>query len=122
MTFEYTPEIVAELTQRYNAAKAEGYPATVAFVEEFSDEMGLKPAQVRAKLVSLDEVEYMAKPKVRKTVATKDKLVAAIAKQIEVDEEVLDSMSKATKNALVLVFGKVNALRKEAGRDTVTVK
>ena len=122
MTFEYTKEIVADMVETYNAAREDGYDATVVAVEVLAERYGITVGRVRAKLVNLDEVEYLTKPKTRKTVATKDKLVAALAEALEIDEETLDTMAKATKTALVKVFGKVNALREEAGRDTVAIK
>lgn len=120
MTFEYTKEITENMVATYKEAIDGGQDARDAAVEDLAAQYGIKVAQVRGKLVR--EGVYVAKEKVRKAAQTKDRLVAALALALDIDEEDLDTMTKATKNALVKVFGKVNALREEAGRDTITVK
>ena len=115
MTFEYTQKITKDLVETYLAAEqAEGtYEARQAAVEELADRYGLKVAQVRAKLVT--EGVYIAKAKeATKGRVVKADLVGAIAKQLDLTEEELDTFEKATKQALVKVLGRVTALREAA--------
>jgi hypothetical protein len=120
MTFEYTAEITKDMVATYNEAIEGGQDARDAAVEDLAAKYGIKVNQVRGKLVR--EGVYVAKAKERKVAQTKDRLVMAIAEALELDEEALDTLAKATKDALVKIFGKVNALREEAGRDTIAVK
>ena len=97
-TPNYTEEAVARLHEVYDGdASVEERDAQI---QALADEVGKSPASIRAKLTR--EGIYVAKgPKPKKGLGvTKANLVTAIAKEIEVDEDVIGSLEKATKVTL----------------------
>ena len=102
----YSKEMVARLSEVYdgNADEATRDEAVKALAEE----LGKSPASIRAKLTS--EGLYVPKEKTPKgkRSATKAELVAAIAKVINVPEEVVESLEKANKSALTRVLANLS--------------
>ena len=96
----YTPEVTAALVEKYTAA--ESAEARQEVVESYAEELGVKVASVRAKLVR--EGVYVKAERARKSVATKSELVAKLAEALGESEESLESLEKATKGALTKVL------------------
>jgi transposase-like protein len=96
-TVNYTPEQTAAVVEAYKAGEA---------VEAIAEAFGRSTRSITAKLAR--EGVYVAKAKNEGRVK-KEVLVANIAKAIGVDEEVLDSLEKATAQALTLVAEALNA-------------
>ena len=92
----YTKENTVRLVTAYKAATSAEDRAFV--VEQFAQELGVKPASVIAKLVR--EEVYIKPERVSKRKATKAELVARIATQLNVEQEQIESLEKA--NAKVL--------------------
>lgn len=106
-TVNYTDEMVARLHAVYDGeADVETRDAQIA---QLADEVGKSAASVRAKLTS--EGIYVPKGKAEgKTKGVrKAHLVTAIAKELEVDEDVVGSLEKATKVALTKVLEALKA-------------
>lgn len=96
----YTPEVTAELVQKYSAA--ESAEARNEVVETYAEKLEVKVASVRAKLVR--EGVYVKAERERKSTATKSELVAHLAEALGESEETLESLEKATKGALTKVL------------------
>ena len=106
----YTAEMTAELVNGYTALESD--EARANFVEEMAAKFEKSVPSVRAKLVR--EKAYVKPAEDKSSAAVrKDALVAAIARLTNSEEEELESLSKATKQALTIVYGRLNALAKE---------
>jgi hypothetical protein len=92
----YTPEVTARLVAEYTGAETQ--EAREAVVEAFAQELEVKVASVRAKLVR--EEVYIAKVRETKRSATKAEMVAEIAARIGKSAEALESLEKATATSL----------------------
>ncbi len=107
----YTEAQAERVAEVYQAADSdETRKEAVTFL---ADEMGRKPASIRAKLVSLKiyrKPEYVSKK--GSTVETKDKIVSTIAGILGVTEAQLGGLEKATKPALELIREKYLGLAK----------
>ncbi len=101
-TVNYTSEMVARLHEVYDGGDNED--ARVGAVDKLSKELNRSPASIRAKLTR--EGVYVPKAKVEKGKAgpTKAVLVTAIAKLLEVPEDVVGSLEKANKNTLARIL------------------
>lgn len=98
----YTDEVVARMVEAYEAAESDEVRASV--VTSLADELGVKVQSVRAKLVNLGV--YKAKERTTKTgekIESKAEIVAQIAVSLGVEEEVVESLEKATKPVLKLL-------------------
>lgn len=94
VTPNYTPEQTAEVIALYQAGTA---------VEAIALAVGHSVKSVIAKLVR--EKVYVSKAKVATAArVTKATLIAAIAAKVNASEEALESLEKATKEALELVL------------------
>jgi len=91
----YTPEMTAKAVEMYTAGEA---------VETIAEAMGRTVRSVIAKLSREGVYESKAKAKAGARV-TKADLVAKIAKALEVEPSKLESLEKATHEALELVAG-----------------
>ena len=95
----YTDEVVETLVADYNALvdACASYEARSEFVNERADELGVKPASVRAKLVN--EKVYVAKEKAKTSSAgqTKEQIAGALSAVTGKD---MSSLSKASKQTL----------------------
>ena len=109
-TVNYTAEATEALVARYVAEGTD--EARVAVVEAVAKELGKSVGSVRAKLVA--EGVYVAVTRTGKKVARKAELVATLAKNLGVDEEVIGSVEKATGVALVAIIGAVGRIKYEA--------
>ena len=69
-------------------------------VAQLADELGKSPASIRAKLTREGIYVPKAKAPAGKASVTKAQLVTAIAAEMNVDEDVVGSLEKATKVAL----------------------
>lgn len=98
----YTDEMTSRLHEVYDGEAVE--EVRVAQVAQLADELGKSAASVRAKLTR--EGLYVPKAKVPagKVTVRKAQLVTAIAGKLEVDEDIVGSLEKATKNALLRVL------------------
>ena len=116
--FEYTKEVTARMTGMY--VEAETAEARAEAVKALAQEFGLKEAQVRGKLVR--EGVYIAPQRARKTVAAKAIFVAAIAEQLGVLEEAIETLEKANKPVLAALYGALNVKRELEGEEAVALK
>ena len=98
-TPNYTPEMTAEIVQAYQAGE------TVEAIAQRTDKT------VRSVVAKLSrEGVYVAKTKARGTQAPrKSELISQIAHAIHTNEEVLESLEKATREALELIAQAVRA-------------
>jgi len=97
----YTAEVTAEVVERYNAGEA---------VESIAVAVGKSVRSIVAKLSREGVYKTKAKAKAEKgAVVTKANLIEAIANEIGVASEKLESLEKATKEALALVAGALGA-------------
>lgn len=104
----YTDEMVSFMVETYTLATTDTERANA--VEVIANKFGKHPASVRAKLSTLGVyVKPTPTTKAGKAITSKSKLVAEIAKKLEVQEEVIGSLEKATKVTLELL---VKALAK----------
>lgn len=98
-TVNYTPEMTAEIVAAYQAGET---------VEAIATRMDKTPRSVVAKLSR--EGVYVAKTKATGTqTPRKAELIAQIAHAINTNEELLESLEKATKEALELIARAVQA-------------
>jgi len=97
-TVTYTDEMVARLHEVYDGDAAE--EVRDAQVAQLADELGKSPASIRAKLTREGIYVPKAKAPAGKASVTKAQLVTAIAAEMNVDEDVVGSLEKATKVAL----------------------
>ena len=97
-TVNYTDEMVARLHEVYDGDAAE--EVRDAQVAQLADELGKSPASIRAKLTREGLYVPKAKAPAGKASVTKAQLVTAIAAEMNVDEDVIGSLEKATKVAL----------------------
>lgn len=101
-TVNYTDEMVSRLHEVYDRDADEA--TREAQIKQLSEELDRKVASIRAKLTR--EGVYVAKAKVEKapTGPRKAEIVTAIAGKLGVAEDVVGSLEKATKVALVRVL------------------
>ena len=93
----YTAEVTAEVVERYTAGEA---------VESIAVAVGKSVRSVVAKLSREGVYKSKEKAKAEKVGAvTKADLIEAIAKEVGVASEKLESLEKATKEALAIVAG-----------------
>ena len=109
----YTAEMTLDLVQAYELAETQ--EERTAVVEAFAEKFEKTVASIRAKLVREGVYVKAATTKTR-TRVMKDELVAAIAKLTNAEEEEMESLSKATKEALTIVYGRLNAMVDEENR------
>ena len=98
----YTDEVVEKLVANYTAADTD--EDRTAVVEKWAEELGVSKVSVRSKLAA--EKVYVAKTGTTKNgepVETKAKIVADIAKLMQVNEERIESLEKATKPTLKMI-------------------
>ena len=102
MSVNYTDEMIARLKEVYDGQDSED--ARSAQVQQLATELDKAPASIRAKLVR--EGLYVAKDKAPKGKAglSKADLVSKIAHQLNVDEDIVGSLEKATKVSLTMVL------------------
>ena len=98
----YTPEMVARLHEVYDVEADEA--TRVAQIVALGDELGKNVASIRAKLTNVGIYVPLAKAPAGKSPIRKSTLVAAIAAKLDVDEDVVGSLEKATKVALTRVL------------------
>lgn len=108
----YTAEMTLDLVQAYELAETQDERDAV--VAEFAEKFEKTVASIRAKLVR--EKVYVKATRETKGRVLKDELVAAIAKLTNAEEEEMESLSKATKEALTIVYGRLNAMVDEENR------
>lgn len=101
----YTKEILDQIVEKYNA----GVP--IASLEE---EFGFSQRSLIAKLASLGiykKKEYLNKR--GEIPVKKEEIIERIAKLLEIDAQLLESMEKVTKTALSLIEKKIVLLKDE---------
>lgn len=104
-TVNYTDEQTARIVEHYEAAEDSDEARAVA-VDELATEFQRKPASIRAKLVS--SKVYIKKTYVSKAgskTETKGTIVSSIATLLEVNEDRLAGLDKATKPTLEFLRG-----------------
>lgn len=101
-TVNYTEEMVARLHEVYDGEASDEVRREQ--IAALADEVGKSAASVRAKLTS--EGIYVPYAKASKTAAAPRKadIVKAIAEKMNANEEVIESLEKATKVALTKVL------------------
>ena len=104
-TQNYTVEMTNELVEGYSAQKTS--QARETFIDLMAAKFEKTVPSVRAKLVR-EKVYVKSESKGAKTVR-KDELVASIARLTNSDEEMLESLSKATREALTIVRDSLSA-------------
>ncbi len=100
---QYTKEILDQIVAKYNA----GVPVT-----SLRDEFGFSERSLIAKLASLGiykKKEYTNKR--GEIPVKKEEYIERIAKMLEIDSQLLESMEKVTKTALVLIEKKIQYLK-----------
>lgn len=100
---KYTPELVAQITLDYER----GIP-----VSEIAAELGVPDRSIIAKLSSLGV--YKRKSYVNKrgeAPVKKEEYIVRIAKLLDINIELLDSMEKVTKTALILLERQILKLK-----------
>jgi putative heme iron utilization protein len=103
----YTPEQTKVLVEAYTAEP------TTATIEAMAAKLGKTTRSVVAKLSK--EGVYKSKTKEpAKREMLKSEMVAEIAKYVERNEEVLESLEKATGTALMAVLSALRVLKEEA--------
>ena len=98
----YTPEVTADIVERYVAVKGEEYDARTAVVREIADELGVTEPSVRGKLTS--EGVYVSKAPSKseaEATVTKEALAGAIGTVMGTD---VPSLAKASKADLEKVW------------------
>jgi hypothetical protein len=98
----YTDEMVARLREGYDPSASD--EVRRAQVAQLADELGKSAASIRAKLTSEGIYVAYAKAPAGKNTVRKATIVAAIAAQLGVNEEVVESLEKANKAALIRVY------------------
>lgn len=98
----YTEEMVARLHEVYDGEASD--EARRAQVAQLAEELGRSEASVRAKLTREGIYVAYAKAEAKGATVRKADLVGAIAQKLNVDEDVVGSLEKATKNTLVRVL------------------
>lgn len=99
----YTKEILDQIIEKYNA----GVP--IASLEE---EFGFSQRSLIAKLASIGiykKKEYLNKR--GEIPVKKEEIIERIAKLLEIDAQLLESMEKVTKTALGLIEKKIQLLK-----------
>lgn len=97
-TNTYTDEMMAELRELS--------PVDNEIATEFAEKYNLSVHSVRAKCVRDEEIEYEAKPRLRKDgtkVELKSEIVAAIAEAVGSDAETFESLTNAKRDVLVAI-------------------
>jgi hypothetical protein len=98
-TQNYTAEMTRELVEGYSAQ--ETAEARETFLNLMAAKFEKTVPSVRAKLVR--EKVYVPAEKSKGKAVRKDELVASIARLTDSDEELMESLSKATREALTIV-------------------
>lgn len=98
----YTDAVVADLTERYEAVAEEDYTTRSAVVAEIADELGVKEASVRSKLVSLRIYRPKEKGESNGTAGTRKEAYVAAIEAVAGTE--MPSLVKATKADLKALF------------------
>lgn len=98
----YTPEMVARLHEAYDGSASDN--ARRAQVAALADELGKSEASIRAKLTSEGIYVPYAKAPAGKNSVRKAALVNAIASQLGVHVEAVESLEKANKVALAMIY------------------
>ncbi len=101
----YTNDVILDISSRYKAAPTAETVAAVAA------QLGVSERSVIAKLASLNIYEkkpYLTKQGVRPI--SKEVYIDRISKMLGIDITMLDSMEKVTKQGLVLLSERIQAL------------
>ena len=98
----YTEAMVARLHEGYDGSASD--EARREMVAALAAELGKSEASVRAKLTSEGIYVPYTKAPAGKNTVRKAALVAAIAIHLGVDEEKVESLEKANKSALALIY------------------
>jgi hypothetical protein len=104
----YTDEMVARLHEVYDPQASD--EVRQEQVKELAEELGRVPASIRAKLVREKLYVPLTKAPAKPKTPSKAVIVGVIAERLGVDEDVVGSLEKATKNTLIRI---ANALVKE---------
>jgi hypothetical protein len=103
MTTPYTKEILDQIIAKYNA----GVPTA-----SLSEEFGFSDRSLIAKLASIGiykKKEYLNKR--GEIPLKKEEIIEKIAKLLDIDSVLLESMEKVTKTALGLIEKKISILK-----------
>lgn len=98
----YTEEMVATLYAVYDPKADE--EARKAQIVALAEELGKSPASIRAKLTREKLYVALVKAPAGKATVRKAQLVTAIASRLNVPEDIVGSLEKATKDTLKRVL------------------
>ena len=98
----YTDEMVARMAAVYDGEASD--EVRRAQVAQLADELGKSEASIRAKLTSEGLYVAYAKAPAGKNTVRKAAIVAAIAAQLGVHVEAVESLEKANKAALARIY------------------
>ena len=98
----YTDAMVARLHEVYDGNATD--EVRRAQVAELAAELGKSEASIRAKLTSEGIYKAYTKVEAGKNTVRKAALVAAIAAQLDVHVEAVESLEKANKVALAMIY------------------
>jgi hypothetical protein len=101
-TVNYTDAMVEALYAGYDPTASD--EVRKAQVKALAVEVGRSEPSVRAKLTREKIYKTLTKAPAGKATIRKAQLVTAIAAKLDVDEDVIGSLEKATKNALIRVY------------------
>lgn len=101
-TVNYTDEMVARLKEVYDPSADED--TRKAQITQLANELGRKEASIRAKLTYEKLYVPLEKAPAGKAPVRKSALVTAIAEKMDVAEDVVGSLEKATKVTLEKVL------------------
>ena len=99
-TVNYTPEMTTDIVESYKAGES---------VESIAARLEKSPKSVVAKLSREGVYKAKTKAKGEGVVVRKADLITEIAHAIDANEELLESLEKATKEALELIARAVKA-------------
>lgn len=100
-TVNYTDEMVAALHDGYDGTASEDVRS--AQILALGEQLGKSPASIRAKLTHEKLYVPKAKAPAGKAVILKSVIVASIAEKLGVDVDVVGSLEKVTKVALLKI-------------------
>ena len=98
----YTNEMVSRMKELYDGEATDEVRKDQ--VAQLAEELGKSPASIRAKLTREGLYVTLTKAPAGKATIRKAQLVTEIASKLNVDEDVVGSLEKATKNTLIRVL------------------
>lgn len=120
--FEYTPEMVADLANKYTARRDNGERNAVILRDLAEDYEGLTVRSLRAKLMiekvyvkdtEAEKAENAKDPKPAKERRTKSMVAVSILTDLGLNVKMADDLAKAKADTLEAIFAAVREITKE---------